>query len=532
VGQSPDAPARGGTEDRRRPPSPLHVTARLVEVDVVAEDKQGQPVVDLKREDFTLTDDGRQERIVWFVAPSFPPAASTAPAALPPNTFTNRLEQLAAGSSSVTAILFDGLNTPMARQSYARQQVLNFLQKVPPGDKISLYTLGRGLSVLQDFTSDPEALVRALDGYRGELSAESRETPVDTMEAGLARFSSFLDELELNLIEYYTKDRALRTIRAVVAIANHLERIPGRKNLIWVSGSFPVWIGRDSVPLPRRPGSAEQSLWPEIERAARALNRSRLAIYPVDARGLMAPTEYEPERASISREAPFANRSGFATMETLAARTGGEAFFNNNDLGRAFHRAAGDSRVAYSLGYQPAHDEWNGKFREIKVSVTRPGVRLRHRRGYFAQPDEPADEWYRRGVLGAAMWNPVDATGVGLTVRTIPSADDTLDLELQLRAHDVSLPPVKDGWQGRLDIWLVQLGPGDQLLDTVSHIADVRLTQSSFQRVEQTGELVLMERLKRAKTAVLLRVLVRDVATGALGSVSIPLHRVVLDRSR
>ena len=128
------------------------------------------------------------------------------------------------------------------------------------------------------------------------------------------------------------------------------------------------------------------------------------------------------------------------------------------------------------------------------------------------------------------MWSPVDATRVGLTVRTIPSANDILDLELQLQADDCSFQPLKDGWQGKLDVWLVQLGPGDELLDTVSHITDVRLTGPSLQRMRRTGELVLMERLKRARKAVLIRVLVRDVATGALGSVSIPLDRVVLDR--
>jgi hypothetical protein len=212
-------------------------------------------------------------------------------------------------------------------------------------------------------------------------------------------------------------------------------------------------------------------------------------------------------------------------MDTLAERTGGEAFYNDNDLGRAFRRAAEDSRVAYRLGYQPSHDEWNGKFREIRIAVTRPGVRLLHRRGYFAQPDEPTDDWYRSGVLGAAMWSPVDATRVGLTVRPFPAAPDTLDLEIRIDAGDVSLQPVGDGWQGRLDVWLVQLGPGDALLDTVSHVAGLSLDRPTFEQVRQSGELRLTERLKRDRKAVLVRVLVRDVASGALGSVSVPLDQ-------
>ena len=480
-------------------------------------------MVDLEAEELVLSDGGRTERVVSFSVQPLPAATA---AALPAGTFTNRFKGQAGGSTSVTVILFDGLNTPIARQAYARQQVLAFLKQVEPGNTMALYTLGRGLNVLQDLTRDPQPLVRALEQYRGELSPETGVARLDTAGAGLERFSSWLDEIETNLIEHYAKDRALRTLRSLVAIANHLEKVPGRKNLVWVSGSFPVWIGRDRVRLPQRPDPGDQSLWPEIDRAARALNSANLAVYPVDARGLMAPADYEPERASVSREMQLVNRSGFAAMDTLAERTGGKAFYNDNDLGQAFRRAAEDSRVAYRLGYQPSHDEWNGRFREIRIAVKRPGVRLRHRRGYFAQPDEPGDDWYRSGVLGAAMWSPVDATRVGLTVRPFPAAPDTLDLEIRIDARDVSLQPAGDGWQGRLDVWLVQLGPSDALLDTVSHVAGLSLDRPTFEQVRQSGELPLVERLKRDRKAVLVRVLVRDVGSGALGSVSIPLDQV------
>jgi VWFA-related protein len=501
-------------------PSAPRVTSRIVEVSLVAEEKQGRPVLDLAAEELVLTDGGRPERIVSFSAQP-PPWASTKPP--PPGTFTNRLDRLSGGSPSATVILFDGLNTPMARQSYARQQVLAFVKRIEPGNAIALYTLGHGLNVLQDLTRDPQPLVRALEQYRGELSSEAGGAPLDVSGTGLEGFGAWLDELETNLIEHYAKDRALRTLRSLVAIANHLEKVPGRKNLVWVSGSFPVWIGRDRVPLPQRPRPGEQDLWPEIDRAARALNSANLAVYPVDARGLMAPAEYEPGRASISKEMQLVSRSGFGAMDTLAERTGGKAFYNDNDLGRAFRSADADSRVAYRLGYQPSHDQWDGRFREIKIAAKRPGVRLRHRRGYFAQPEEPADDWYRSGVLGAAMWSPTDATGLGLTVRPFPAAPETLDLDIRVDVRDVSLQQAGDRWRGQLDVWLVQLGPGDAPLGTVSHVAGLDLDRPAFERLMQSGELPLVERLKRDPKAVLLRVLVRDVAGGALGSVSVPL---------
>ena len=63
--------------------------------------------------------------------------------------------------------------------------------------------------------------------------------------------------------------------------------------------------------------------------------------------------------------------------------------------------------------------------------------------------------------------------------------------------RDVSLQPVGDDWQGRLDVWLAQLGPGDELLDTVSHVAGLSLDRPTFEQVMRSGELPLMERLKR-----------------------------------
>jgi VWFA-related protein len=507
------------------PDSPLGVSARVVRVDVVAEDEDGRPVRDLRRDELVLSDEGREEPITSFAAPLEEPESPPPSRELPANTFTNRLETLSAAPVAVTAILFDGLNTPMASQEFAKQQVIGFLRQLPPGARVSLYTLGLGPRVLVDFTTDPEPLVRALEQYRGENRPEAGGAPLPLPDAGLERFDSWLQELSLNLVERYAKDRALRTVRSLVAIANHLGRVPGRKNLIWVSGSFPVgWVTRDSVPRPGPP--SKKDLRPEVERAARALASSNLAVYPVDARGLRSTGEYAPGRERISRQAQFADRSGFETMETLAERTGGQAFVNSNDLGRALRRAIDDSRAAYTLGYEPSHDEWNGKFRRIEVRTTRPGVRLRHRRGYFAQPAVPTDDGYRRGVLEAATWSPMDATGVGLTVRVAPSKDGGLTLALRLHAPDVSLRPAGGRWRGQLDIWLVQLGPGDTLLDTVSHVAGLSLSPADHQRVMRTNEMVLMERLKPKEDAVLLRILVRDLFSGALGSVSIPLDRI------
>ena len=129
--------------------------------------------------------------------------------------------------------------------------------------------------------------------------------------------------------------------------------------------------------LPSAPPDRE-TFKDQIDAAARALNDANVAVYPVDARGLNPPPKGAPPQGD------------FDTMNEIADRTGGRAFYNTNDIAGSVREAIDDSRVTYVLGYYPDHGEWNGKFREIKIKVNRPGVEVRYRRGYFAVTDAPA----------------------------------------------------------------------------------------------------------------------------------------------
>ncbi|HTT60714.1 MAG TPA: VWA domain-containing protein [Bryobacteraceae bacterium] len=497
----------------------LRVTTRLVEVRVVAQTRQGEPAANLTQDDFTVLDEGHPQRIAFFRTES----SSTVPGSpprLPPNVFSNRGADV---SSGATVILFDGLNTQLSDQAYARQQILKFLQGLQPGDRVALYVMGRGPRVLQDFTPDATALVKALASYKGGASASLDAPLYDPAVSGAAHWEAWLGELSFRLYDYYGEDRAFRTIRALIAIANHLESLPGRKNLIWVSGSFPVSLSGNSVPAPRKLAAGERQASPEVERAARALNRANLAIYPVDARGLMAAQEYVGPLTKPELRNP--DTSEFANMQTLADRTGGRAFYNNNDLTAALRRAADDSRFIYVLGYYPSHKDWKGKFHKIEVQVRRPDVEIHYRRGYFAQSDEPADSWYRQQVLDSTLWSPVDATALGLTVAVRPAAAGGLDLALQLGPRDIAFERKQDKWACDLDLWLVQLDQKERQCKTDAHTNNLMLDQATYDRVMQANGLMVVEHVNPAPEAMLLRILVRDVASGALGSLTVPLGR-------
>ncbi len=508
-------------------PAVLRVTARLVQVNVIVHDRKGQPVSGLTKDDFILFDGKQEQRITHFSAePSMPGATAAVqrPAPLPAGVYTNRPELRANAPSSVTAILLDGLNTRWEDQAYARRQVINFLGQLKPGDRIALFSLGRELRVLHDFSSDTDSLVRAIQRYRARINnevADSDPTPSDT---GDEELDAILDEFNTRTAEFLTTNRVRTTLNALKAISEHLSRIPGRKNLIWVSGGFPASMGLDSP----RPNADRRSFFDDIEDAGRSLNHSSLAVYPVDARGLVGIPDFGADRRSAA--AAQANRALRAlwrdheTMLAIAERTGGKAFFNTNDIKSAIRRAIDDSRVTYTLGYQPSHGVWDGSFREIKVKLRKPGLTAYYRRGYHAYPERPASAQERRAALREALWSPLEATAIGVTVQLRQSnkpKPNTLLVGMKIDPRNVGFE-MKDGkWHGRIDVLMVQTGlPGKS--PALQDAIEMNLEPETYRQMMNTG-IGAVKAIERAAGASALRVVVRDVTTGSVGSVNIPL---------
>jgi VWFA-related protein len=503
----------------------VRVTTRLVEVVVVAETKKGEPVTDLKQEDFSLSDGGRKEPISVFTAGKTKESgAKLMP--LPAGTFSNRFDWSGPASSGITVILIDGLNTRIQDQPYVGMQVRKFLSQLKPGSNVGLYVMGRGPRVLQEVTGDVSALNKALADYRGELTP-SLDAPLYDMDMSAAmHFDAWLGELTFGLVDYFDRDRSLRTVRLLESIANHLYRLPGRKNLIWVSGSFPDWILVNSASWKMKPGSAKTNLKREIERAIRALGNASIAIYPVDARGLISPQEYNADRDVIRLQSGWSDTVTSRNMNAWAERTGGLAFYNTNDLQGALQQASNDRQASYLLGFYPSHKSWNGDFRSIKISVARPDVQLRYRSGYFAQPEVPADTGYRQALLDAAMWNPIDATQLGLTVQ-FSGSRQAMACRLDIDPAEVSFQLSDDVSECGLDIWLVQFGPGDTHLKTAGHTANLRLKQPEYKSAMEARTVSVTVPLELLPETALVRILVRDIRSGALGSISIPIKRIV-----
>jgi VWFA-related protein len=526
-------------------PTVLRSTTRLVQINVIVHNKKGEPVEGLRKEDFAIQDQGQEQQVATFFAIAATPREPSAIPALPPNVFTNRTDQTGGTPGSVTVILFDALNTAIQDQFYARQQVVKFLRQLQPQDHVAIYVLTTKIVVLNEFTQDSRSLLQAIELLGGYSSAPldaatpkadnqsifAVKTPeTDTMASKL---KDFLDAADGKISDFANINRAETTTSAIEAIANHVARIPGRKSLVWVSGSFPMTIGFDGETL-SQPGREQRSFREELEHAARALNQANMAIYPVDARGLMTLSQFSASnsarfdpRFAPRGMAPYQN--DFDTMIVLADRTGGKASYNTNDIEGAVQRAIADGQFTYTLGFYPTHDKWDGKFHELKVHVNEKGLTLRYRKGYFASADPPNGPAEIQAALDAAIGSPVEWTNldVEVTVKAFDVSTRTVELQVAMDTHELLFDSQDGRWNGKLYVFFGQLGAGNKIITSEKETFGMKLKQETYEKLMKigtkfTGKLVLSPEVED------LRVIVQDASSGSIGTLTIPIKKLLL----
>lgn len=545
--QNSDKPAPAGAT-AATPPGVIRSTTRLVQISVVVHDKQGNPVTNLKKEDFSLFDEGARQEIAYFAVT--PPAVAVPAQLLPHNAFTNRYDLKGEDPGAVTVILFDLLNTSVEDQPYVRKQVLRFLQNVKPQDHIAVYCLTTRLVILHEFTQDSSALVEAVKHFTPkEIAAFDASHPVRFQIAALAddpMWARFEDALNNNtglIADINTINRIGTTVSAIRGIADHLSGVAGRKSLVWVSGGFPIQIGIPSIgggfisqdqhqtdttnQLPR-PDRESNSYDENARAAADALNRVNMAMYTVDAHGVALNTGSDPGlRNGGFAQTTFALNSeqdSRTTSRLLADRTGGLAFFGNNDINDALHHAQDDGRFAYTISFYPNHGNWDGKFRKIKIESAGSGLQLRYRQGYYASPDRSDPEKTVSIELQQAADSPLDATSLGLIVSGKadgPPSVRKLDLHIGVDPKQLLLQNSDGHRKGALDLFFLQRDDTGKSLEAEKQHLAVNLDEKQYEFLSQAAMVFDRHITVDAETAEI-RVLVRDAGSGALGSVTIP----------
>ena len=541
-GSSPPKAQQGQKSPTTATPS-MRTTTRLVQVSVVAHDGHGKPVEDLTASDFRVFDNGQEVKVDFFekdVAGVQPPAQEPNPAG-GPRSWSNRGGR-AGTPVNLTILLYDALNTKRPDQGRAKNEIVKFLGQLNPSDRIALYTLGENLHILHDFTSDTEALLQALGRYRGYNGSQGVETQKAVPNDDLAQNNEELDfntAAEEAIEQLKTVNRVVRTTDALEAIATHVASLPGRKSLVWVSGSFPLLMGYDRDQTDSRSwGLDQQEFTEQVERATRALNDANVAVYPVDPAGLafnnQALTQRQPTSLNprIAGQAPVntdPNVNEKVTMEEFAAATGGLAFHDTNDISGAMRTVMDDSRLVYTLAYTPTHGEWNNEFRKIKVEVKRSGVKLRYRSGYVATPYTPMNATQKNHVLAEAQWSPIQATEIGLSLQAEPAtaAGGKPGIRFAIIADPAELrfTDLEGRHAADLVVTLAQKAADGHLVFEETKTLTLRLRDDPYKAVMARG-LRLTGSQAVDPAAIEFRVVILDMSTGRLGSLQVPMAKL------
>ena len=423
-------PAANTPQDPQQPEFTLKEEVRNVVVDLVVTDKHGQPVKGLGKSAFQLFENGKPQNIAFFEEHGPDDRASNTQSLpqLPPDTYTN--VSAAPDGGPLLVLLLDAVNTRFDQQSYVHAQMTEYLKSIPPGTRMAIFTFGDRLQLIQGFTSDPTILKAALSNRSyptttaiGPGGLISTGMNIMTVRQSLLRFGNGPAPLGNELRVRYTLD-------ALNAIAAYLADIPGRKSLIWFAGSVPWTINPDFSLVTDAMGRVDYS--DELKRLADVMTLGRIAVYPIDARGLTSPPAYAangtPTAGSGMGGDPssggnsFHGSGGFAmgnpnaqggdpvssgtaagnremasqmnlagnhmSMSNLAEATGGRALYNTNGLSGAVAKVQSIGSDYYSIAYAPSDRRYDGSLRKIDVLVSQPNVKLEYRRGYYAEdPD-------------------------------------------------------------------------------------------------------------------------------------------------
>ena len=573
----------------------LKSTSSLVLVDVVVTD-HGKAVHGLDRGRFHVLENGKEQPVAAFdehkpvEAVEDAAAIKAKIAELPPHTYTN--VPIYPDAGVVNVLLLDALNTPMATQGEARRQMIEYMSTIKPGTSLAVFTLSSQLRMVEGFTTDASKLATALKSKSASqsqsvvLDAQGHSAQQDISDEMAAMASApggpspaamaALQQFQTDLTATQTDIRVRLTMDAMQQLARYLSAIPGRKNLIWFSGSFPITLDPDpDQPLPFL---AVRTYADQIRKTSDLLTAARVAVYPVDARGMLGSTTtdaaYSPNGTnvtvtsggkmavhgdSLNDASVVKDYDTFLTqtmeehgsMEQIAEQTGGEASVNNNDLKGAVANAVENGASYYTLAFAPGGKKLDGQFRKIAVKVDGGGYALAYRRGYYAEPGNKPSE-HNPGVPSdvdsASLHGAPAATQVLFVARVLPSSDPAFQgiaianapqgalaaslkgptqcylVDLTVDAHGVAFNNGAGGMhQAQLEFLLMAYDADGKRENYVDRSYAINIKPEEFDQKMNSGIRARLA-LDLPEGRSFMRVVVQDLIAGHGGSLEVPVN--------
>ncbi|HMJ08539.1 MAG TPA: VWA domain-containing protein, partial [Pyrinomonadaceae bacterium] len=384
----------------------VKITSELVQLDAVVTDKDGNQVTNLTRDDFEVLQDGKPQKIVGFsyvdTMPSAGPAASDKTAVkgsvVPPPVRTG------AAGRIITFVVDDGncraTQTGMFQSRAALEKFIN--EQMQPNDLVSIYRTRAGSSVLQQYSSDKQQLLRAARSVRwypptggcpasdGSMFEAGRSNTFDSVTPGAIKTTTIESDAERKIREssedFGGNNQVVGTIGVLRYAVRGLERSGGRKIVFFLSDGMP-FRSRDGRVL-----SAVDTLRDLTDLA----NRSSVIFNTIDVRGVINTSMIDAgdEVSTIGESNVNASdrlisdrsrdvRLSHEGMDVLARETGGHFYYGKNSLADQIRRALSTEKGYYLVAYDPGDESFKGKnFNKIEINVKRPGLKVTSRAGF------------------------------------------------------------------------------------------------------------------------------------------------------
>ncbi len=378
-----------------QPPVTFRAEVNYVEVDARILDDKGQFISGLSAADFQVLEDGKPQKVTVFSVVNLPvermqrPLFASRP--IEPDVTTN----LAGQNGRIYLVVLDDLHTNPQRTSRVKVAARQFIERyVGANDLVAVvHTSGRS-DAGQDFTTNQRLLLSAVDKFMGRKLRSSTLNRIDqeSLTRGMRQQGDRIDDID----DRERGFQARNTLETLRQLTSYLGGVSGRRKALVL---FSEGIDYDiSDPINNFDSTTIINSTRDLLSAA---TRANVAIYSVDPRGLGGLAEEGIDVAAFPDDTSLGINSGSFlnelrlsqdSLRVMASETGGFAIVNSNDFANGFQRIVDDNSSYYVLGYYPANDRRDGKFRKIEVKVpSRPNAQIRARKGYIAPRGRAAD---------------------------------------------------------------------------------------------------------------------------------------------
>lgn len=516
----------------------IQVQRNEVLVDVRVYGRKGNPVTDLKQDDFKIYEDGTLQKINSFNVENVQQLVQAtekngkAPvvnlASLPKTTPVSTLKRLVQNHRLIV-IFFDLSSLQIDDLVRSLKQAQNFIQKqLTPADLVAVVTYSSDLRIVQDFTNDRDALSKAIKSIEIGPSSTLASNGTGGAAGGTDSFGNTIvtqntgdaftpDETEFNIFNTDEK------LAALESLADLLRAVPGRKSVVQFSSGI-TQTGVDN----------EAQLQETID----AANMADVSFYPIDSRGLAAlppggdASSASPSGTGIYNAAALSSQisslhNSRDTLSNIARDTGGRMFADLNNFAPAFQEVQRENSSYYLLGYTPSNTRSDGRFRHIKVTVDRHGLRVEARPGYFAPKNfRQFTREDKEDQLQQAMNSPQPFLELPLAIESAHFRESSklyyVVVAAKIPGSEIPFRAKSTTHQTEFDFaWRATNSKG-QVVAALDDTLPVKLNSSTYQQVLKSN--ILYEGgLVLPPGKYTLKVVAREDQTGKIGTFSEPL---------